>query len=78
MAIDVLVKFDIYHDGKSWCARGIGVDIFTQGRTLDVLNENLKEAVEVHFDDELNSGEDIKVVSISEFEVKSIAKATGG
>ena len=65
MAIEVLVKFDIYHDGKSWCARGIGVDIFTQGRTLDVLNENLKEAVEVHFDDELNSGEDIKVASIS-------------
>ena len=78
MAIDVLVKFDIYHDGKSWCARGIGVDIFTQGSSLDELNTNLREAVEVHYDDELSSGEDITVISISEFEVKSVAKAAGG
>lgn len=49
MAIDMLVKFDIYHDGDSWCARGIGVDIFTQGGSLDELNANLKEAVEVHY-----------------------------
>lgn len=78
MAIDVLVKFDIYHDGESWCARGIGVDIFTLGASLDELNANLKEAVEVHYDDEISSGEDITVISISEFEVKSVAKAAGG
>lgn len=78
MAIDMLVKFDIYHDGESWCARGIGVDIFTQGSSLDDLNANLREAVEVHYDDELSSGEDITVISISEFEVKSVAKAAGG
>ena len=46
----LLVKFEIYNDGEYWCARGIGVDIFTQGKTLDELMENIKEAVEVHFD----------------------------
>ena len=61
MAIDVLVKFDIYHDGGSWCARGIGIDIFTHGISLDELNANLREAVEVHYDDELSSGEDITI-----------------
>jgi len=78
MAIDLLIKFEIFHDGNHWCARGVEVDIFTQGNTLDELNENLKEAVEIHYDEELRSGEDIKVVSISKFEVRSFAKATGG
>lgn len=27
----------IYVDGAFWCARGMGVDIFTQGTTLDEL-----------------------------------------
>ncbi len=47
----MLVKVEIYYDGNYWCARGIGEDIFTQGKTLDELMENLKEAVEVHFSD---------------------------
>ncbi len=44
----MLVKFEIYNNGKYWCARGIGEDIFTQGKTLDELMNNVKEAVEVH------------------------------
>jgi len=62
----MLVKFELYNDGEWWCARGIGVDIFTQGETLDELMENIKEAVEVHFEDVLFSGEEIKILSISE------------
>jgi hypothetical protein len=46
----MLVKFELYNDGECWCARGIGVDIFTQGETLDELMDNIKEAVEVHFE----------------------------
>ena len=45
----MLVKFEIYNDGEHWCTRGIGVDIFTQGKTLDELVRNIKEAVEVHY-----------------------------
>ena len=74
----LLVKFEIYNDGEYWCARGIGVDIFTQGKTLDELMENIKEAVEVHFDEDLEKGEDVKIISISELEVRSFAKATSG
>ena len=45
----MLVKFETYFDGEFWCARGIGADIFTQGKTLDKLMENIKEAVALHF-----------------------------
>lgn len=45
----MLVKIETYFDGEFWCARGIGEDIFTQGKTLDELQENIKEAVFAHF-----------------------------
>jgi len=72
----MLVKFEIYNDGEFWCARGIGVDIFTQGKTLDELMENIKEAVEVHFGEILEKGEEIRILLISEIEVPPIAKIT--
>ncbi|KYK30795.1 MAG: type II toxin-antitoxin system HicB family antitoxin [Theionarchaea archaeon] len=53
----MLVKFEVYNDGKYWCARGTGEDIFTQGKTLDELMNNMKEAVEVHFTELLEKGE---------------------
>jgi hypothetical protein len=31
----MIIKFEIYNDGTFWRARGIGADIFTQGKTLD-------------------------------------------
>ena len=70
----MLVKFEIYNDGEYWCARGIGVDIFTQGKTLDELMEDIKEAVEAHYGELLEKGEDIRILSISEIEVHSTAK----
>jgi len=74
MGDNMLVKFEIYNDGEYWCARGIGVDIFTQGKTLDELMENIKEAVEAHYGELLEKGEDIRILSISEIEVHSTAK----
>ena len=47
-----MVKIEAYHDGKMWCARGIGADIFTQGSTLDELMVNIREAVALHFEGE--------------------------
>lgn len=73
----MLVKFDVYSDGESWCARGIGVSIFTQGKTLDGLMENIKEATSLHFEDILEAGDELRVLSISEFEVHPVAKASG-
>jgi hypothetical protein len=69
----MLVKFEVYKDGKHWCARGIGVDIFTQGKNLDDLMKNISEAVSLHFEDELRKGEEVRVLSISEMEVGAIA-----
>lgn len=49
----MLVKIEAYFDGEYWCARGTREDIFTQGKTLDELMENVKEAVSLHFEDQL-------------------------
>jgi hypothetical protein len=72
----MLVKFEIYPDGKYWCGRGIGVDIFTQGKTLDELMGNIREAVGLHFEEELTKGENIRILTISECEVSSVARAS--
>ncbi len=69
----MLVKFEVYRDGRSWCARGIGVDIFTQGKNLDDLMRNIREAVSVHYEDELRRGEEVRTLSISEMVVGAIA-----
>jgi len=45
----MLVKVEVYNDGESWRARGIGEDIFTQGSTVDELYKNIREAVALHF-----------------------------
>jgi len=73
----MLVKFEVYFDGENWCARGIGISIFTQGKSLDELMDNVKEAISLHFEDVLEAGEEIRVLSISEFEVHPVAKASG-
>jgi predicted RNase H-like HicB family nuclease len=69
----LIVKFDVYFDGKFWCGRSFNDDIFTQGTTLDELMENIKEAVSLHFEDATRKGEELKVITISELEVSPIA-----
>ena len=66
----MLIKAEVYYDGEHWCARGIGEDIFTQGKTLDELMENLKEAVSLHFEERLQGGEALNILMMSEAEVK--------
>jgi predicted RNase H-like HicB family nuclease len=59
----MLVKVEVYNDGDFWCARGIGEDIFTQGKTVDELYQNIREAVTLHFEDRVPADIDILVVS---------------
>ncbi|MGH2668612.1 MAG: type II toxin-antitoxin system HicB family antitoxin [bacterium] len=59
----MLVKFETYFDGEYWCARGIGQDIFTQGKSLDELQHNIQEAVAVHFGE---TSEPIHIVVVSD------------
>jgi len=75
--LTMLVKFDIYYDGAFWCARGMGTDIFTQGKSFDELIQNMNEAVELHFEELIDSGEQITIVSLTEFQVGSVAKISG-
>ena len=70
----MLVKIEVYFDGESWCARGIGEDIFTQGKTLDELHQNIREAVGVHFGD---TEEPITILTLSEEKLQN-APATAG
>ncbi|WP_456416325.1 type II toxin-antitoxin system HicB family antitoxin [Methanocaldococcus sp.] len=67
------INFRVFYDGKYWVAEGIDVSIFTQGKTLDELMKNIKEAVELHFEDEIKAGEIIKILSVSEIEVSNFA-----
>ena len=68
----MLVKIETYFDGEWWCARAIGEDIFTQGKTLDELHKNIKEAVAVHFGD---IAEPITILTLSEVKLAD-AKAS--
>jgi hypothetical protein len=74
----MLVKVEAYHDGETWCARGIGEDVFTQGTTLDELLNNIKEAVYLHVEDRLRPDEDIHILLISETEVRHAFTASSG
>ena len=73
----MLVKLEAYHDGESWCARGIGVSIFTQGETFEALLVNAREAVSVHFEEELEDGGTIQVLILTETEVTGVFQAPG-
>jgi len=61
----MLVKVEVYNDGEFWCARGIGEDVFTQGKTVDELYKNIREAVELHFEDRVPA-KDLDILVVSE------------
>lgn len=70
----MLVKMEAYNDGEYWCARGIGEDVFTQGKTFDELLENIREAVAVHFEGEESAAD---VLLLSEVKLHHAAAASG-
>jgi len=70
-------KSELYSDGKYWCGRGIGVDSFTQGKTLDELKENIREAVDLHVEEELAKGESIQILSLSGTDRGTVAPVAG-
>jgi len=70
----MLVKIETYFDGEFWCARGIGEDIFTQGKTLDELHKNIQEAVSAHFGE---TDEPITILTLSEVKLANAKAASG-
>jgi predicted RNase H-like HicB family nuclease len=67
----MLIKMETYFDGEFWCARGMGEDIFTQGKTLDELYQNIKEAASVHYGE---IDEPVTILTLSEVKLAN-AKA---
>ncbi len=47
-----MIKIEVYHDGEFYCAKCPDYDIFSQGKSLDELIENIKEAIVLHFENE--------------------------
>jgi hypothetical protein len=70
----VLVKIETYFDGRSWCARGLDADIFTQASTLDELHRNIQEAVLLHYGE---SEEPITILTLSEVKLAGAKAPTG-
>ena len=55
-----IIQFRISKEGKYYTASGIDFPVVTQGKTLDELTENIKEAVALH-----TEGEDISLLDFS-------------
>ena len=47
-----MIKAEIYFDGEYYCARCLNLDVFTQGKTIDDVIKNLREAISLHLEDE--------------------------
>jgi predicted RNase H-like HicB family nuclease len=47
-----IIQFQISKGDKYYIAEGVGVPVVTQGKTLDELAKNVKEAVDLHFEGE--------------------------
>ncbi|WP_245618929.1 type II toxin-antitoxin system HicB family antitoxin [Methanogenium cariaci] len=47
------------------------------GKTLDDLIEQINDAAELHFAEDIEAGEQITIVSLTEFQVGSVAKISG-
>ncbi len=54
-----ILHFNIYQSGTHYVAEGSVLPVVTQGRTLDELVKNIREAVELHLEDENLSELDI-------------------
>jgi len=47
-----IISFKISKKGKYYTASAVGFFIVTQGKTLDELSKNIKEATELYFENE--------------------------
>ncbi|MBI4155672.1 MAG: type II toxin-antitoxin system HicB family antitoxin [Candidatus Zambryskibacteria bacterium] len=45
------ISFKILKEGKHYTASAVGFFIVTQGKTLDELSKNIREATELYFED---------------------------
>jgi len=65
----------VYNDGEQWCARGIGADMFTCAPSLDELASEVKDAAACHFHDQMQMGETLNLLILTETEIHDAAPA---
>lgn len=72
------ILFRIHKGEKYYIAEGVDVPVVTQAKTLDKLIENLKEAIELHFEDKDFTSYDIipEPTIIANMEIGPINYAT--
>ena len=72
-----IIQFHVYKGDKYYVAQGVDLPIITQGKSLDELIENIKEAVEVHLEGEdltsLNLASQPSIMANFELELKAYA-----
>lgn len=47
-----IVQFNITKEGKWYTAAGVGIPVVTQAKSLQELNKNIREVVELYLEDE--------------------------
>jgi len=55
-----IIQFKVYKGEKYYVAECVDLPIVTQGKTLDEVVENIKEAIELHLE-----GEDLEELGVS-------------
>lgn len=62
----MLVEFKIFYYDEGWTARATDHGIVTQGETIGELVDNIIEATELYFEEEIGSGEQITITVTTE------------
>ncbi len=58
------LKYAIYREGKYYVAQGLNVDVSTFGDSIPDAQKNLKEALELDFEDKEKKGEYIEIEEV--------------
>jgi len=62
----VIVEFKTYYCDGWWGAHATKHSIYTQGKTVGDLIDNILEATELHFEEEIEKGERITITTTPE------------
>ena len=57
-------KYIIYKEGECFVSQCLNIDISSFGKTVDEAVKNLKEALELYFDDKKNTGEYLNIEEV--------------
>jgi predicted RNase H-like HicB family nuclease len=56
------IKYIVYKEGKHYVSQSINVDVSSFGDTIEEAIDNLKEALDLYFEDNESSAKDYKII----------------